>query len=242
MAAPWAGNACFVISGILRERKGTHCFLTSRTDNCIMLIMKLPVISEFVCLLSLAWVTSCTNLCQNVADFGTVYSGVLLTEPPVCFERGGKCFIRGQRALFRRTYVDHPYAIGKPTPSQFTVKPDSLGEAVYREVRVDKSGNVEFAEDSAWSPMSMKSASPRPLSKDSLNLQLMSVDEYSRKLTPHAVYSYPLAVLTFASVDVPLNLLGVGAVLGTAAVAIPAGAVYSLVSPINHEKLGDEGE
>ncbi len=203
--------------------------------------MRLPVISKAFALLSFAWLSSCTNLCQNVADFGAVYSGVLLTEPTLCFQRGGKSFVRGQRASFRRTDVDHPCAITKPQPAQFAVKPGSLGEVVYRELQVDKDGSVAFAEDSDWRPMAMEGASTRPLHQSSLKLSPMSVDQYSRELTPHAVYAYPLAALTFACVDLPLNLLGAGAALGTAAVVIPAGAVYSLVSPVNHKKVGGEG-
>ncbi len=216
--------------------------LTREADCGILRGMRLPVISKAFALLSFAWLSSCTNLCQNVADFGAVYSGVVLTEPTLCFQRGGKSFVRGQRAAFRRTYVEHPCAITKPQPAQFAVKPGSLGEVVYRELQVDKDGSVAFAEDSDWHPMAMEGVSTRPLHQSSLNLSPMSVNQYSRELTPHAVYAYPLAALTFACVDLPLNVLGAGAALGTAAVVIPAGAVYSLVSPVNHEKVGGEGD
>ena len=70
-------------------------------------------------MLSTLLLVSCTNFCQNVADLGAVYQGVLVLEPGTCYLYGGKMYAKGQRALFQRTYVDHPYAIAKPSPSRY---------------------------------------------------------------------------------------------------------------------------
>ena len=73
---------------------------------------------------------SCTNFCQQIADYGAEYDGVALTEPGTYYKCEGRMFIKGQRVLLRRTYTNHPYAITKPLPSKYEKKEGTLGEIV----------------------------------------------------------------------------------------------------------------
>ncbi len=155
-------------------------------------------------LLSTMWLVSCTNFCQNVADLGAVYQGVLVLEPGTCYRYGGKLYAKGQRALFQRTYVDHPYAIAKPLPPCYEIIEGSKGELVYREIILNEERRVEFPSHGNWQTLPIKSSMARPLEKEMVWEQ--RVDSYSRELTPHALYAYPLAGATLVCVDVPLNL------------------------------------
>lgn len=186
--------------------------------------MKLPV---SVISLWLLWLTSCTNLCQNVADFGAEYSGVVLTERDSCFVLGGKYYLKGQRARFRRTYVDHPFAIGKPIPDEFTVKSGTLGETVYREIRLDKEGGVQFADGSVWMTPDAPPEEVRPLGDAALSHLIQSVNYGSRELTAHALYAYPLSAVTLACIDLPLNLAAPAFMVA----ALPVMAAYGVLSP-----------
>lgn len=186
--------------------------------------MKLPV---SVISLWLLWLTSCTNLCQNVADFGAEYSGVVLTERDSCFVLGGKYYLKGQRARFRRTYVDHPFAIAKPRPDEFTVKSGTLGETVYREIRLDKEGGVQFADGSVWMTPDAPPEEVRPLGDAALSHLIQSVNHGSRELTAHALYAYPLSAVTLVCIDLPLNLAAPVLMMA----ALPVMAAYGVLSP-----------
>ena len=155
-------------------------------------------------MLSTMWLVSCTNFCQNVADLGAVYQGVLVLEPGTCYRYGGKMYAKGQRALFQRTYVDHPYAIAKPLPPGYELVEGSEGEVVYREIRQNEEHQVEFSDYGTWQVLPIDESMARPLEKEMVWEQ--RVDSYSRELTPHALYAYPLAGATLVCVDVPLNL------------------------------------
>lgn len=155
-------------------------------------------------MLSTMWLVSCTNFCQNVADLGAVYQGVLVLETGTCYRYGGKLYAKGQLALFQRTYVDHPYAIAKPLPPCYEIIEGSKGELVYREIILNEERRVEFPSHGNWQTLPIKSSMARPLEKEMVWEQ--RVDSYSRELTPHALYAYPLAGATLVCVDVPLNL------------------------------------
>ena len=155
-------------------------------------------------MLSTMWLVSCTNFCQNVADLGAVYQGVLVLEPGTCYRYGGKIYAKGQRALFQRTYVDHPYAIAKPLPSSYKLIDVGEGEIVYHEIRQNEEHQVEFSDYGTWQVLPIDESMARPLEKEMVWEQ--RVDSYSRELTPHALYAYPLAGATLVCVDVPLNL------------------------------------
>ena len=155
-------------------------------------------------LLSTMWLVSCTNFCQNAADLGAVYQGVLIMERDTCYRYDGKLYAKGQRALFQRTYVDHPYAIAKPLPPCYEIIEGSEGEVVYREIRQNEEHQVEFSDYGTWQVLPIDESMARPLEKEMVWEQ--RVDSYSRELTPHALYAYPLAGATLVCVDVPLNL------------------------------------
>ena len=158
-------------------------------------------------MLSTMWLVSCTNFCQNVADLGAVYQGVLVLEPGTCYRYGGKIYAKGQRALFQRTYVDHPYAIAKPLPPCYEIIEGSKGKIVYHEIRQDEEHQVELSDYGTWQVLPIDESMARPLEKEMVWEQ--RVDSYSRELTPHALYAYPLAGATLVCVDVPLNLAAI---------------------------------
>ncbi|MBE6418539.1 MAG: hypothetical protein E7031_00240 [Akkermansiaceae bacterium] len=56
---------------------------------------------------------SCTDLCQTVGDLGAEYSGVQPVDKTTYYRHGGKSYVKGLRYDYRRTFVDHPYAIRK---------------------------------------------------------------------------------------------------------------------------------
>ena len=64
--------------------------------ECMLTLRNLVMLSTLL-------LVSCTNFCQNVADLGAVYQGVLVLEPGTCYRYGGKLYAKGQRALFQRT-------------------------------------------------------------------------------------------------------------------------------------------
>lgn len=173
-------------------------------------------------LLSTMWLVSCTNFCQNVADLGAVYQGILVLDPGTCYRYGGKMYAKGQRALFQRTYVDHPYAIAKPLPSRYKLIDVGEGEIVYHEIILNEDRWVEFPIHGNWQTLPIKSSMARPLEKEIDEVQ--DVDSFSRELTPHALYAYPLAGATLVCVDVPLNL----ATIALAPPMIAGAFVYSV--------------
>ena len=136
-------------------------------------------------MLSTMWLVSCTNFCQNVADLGAVYQGVLVLEPGTCYRYGGKLYAKGQRALFQRTYVDHPYAIAKPLPSCYTLIDAGEGEIVYHEIILNDDRRVEFPIHGNWQTLPIKSSMARPLEEEIG--KVLDVDSFSRELTPHAL-------------------------------------------------------
>ncbi len=160
---------------------------------------------------------SCTNLCQNVADWGAEYDGVQLTNPSVYYSLNGKKYMQGRRAKFRRTEVEHPWRIVKPRPQQFALKADTLGELVYSEVKIDEEEGASLVDGENWHPLAVSAACSHPLPEPMCVTS--KVDTSSRDLTPHAFYSYPLAAVTLICVDVPLNIAGAATV-----VALGAGA------------------
>lgn len=158
---------------------------------------------------------SCTNLCQNVADWGAEYDGVQLADPAVYYSLNGKKYMQGRRAKFRRTEVEHPWGISKPQPQQFELKADSLGEVVYSEVKIDDVGEASLVDGDNWHPLAVNAACSHPLPEPMCVTS--EVDTASRELTPHALYSYPLATATLICVDVPLNIAGAATVVGLGA-------------------------
>ena len=190
--------------------------------------MRLPVNIKSLLLLPLAGLVSCTNLCQNAADFGADYSGVVLTDPGRYVCHGGKYYVMGQRARFRRTHVNHPFDIGKPCPDQFVVKAGSPGEFVCREIRLrGADGKPQCAEGSTWIPLDLRSEPTLLLPPCPLSGLTQEVKGDSRELTAHALYAYPLSVATFAFIDLPLNLATPVLMVGVVPVAI----VYDMVRP-----------
>lgn len=161
--------------------------------------------------------TSCTNLCQYVADCGAEYDGVELTERECYYRHGGRKYVRGQRAKFKRTSVQNPYLLGKPIPDQYEVKPETLGEVVYRELQLDRGGMWSLSGN--WKSLTLHDTRAYPM-PEKTSLGWSSVNEYSRKLTPHALYAYPLATVVGVCIDVPLNIAG-----GAAAVCFAGGAL-----------------
>lgn len=154
--------------------------------------------------------------------FGRCVSGVLVLEPGTCYRYGGKLYAKGQRALFQRTYVDHPYAIAKPLPSRYKLIDAGEGEIVYHEIRQDEEHQVELSDYGTWQVLPIDESMARPLEKEMVWEQ--RVDSYSRELTPHALYAYPLAGATLVCVDVPLNL----ATIALAPPMIAGAFVYSV--------------
>ena len=180
---------------------------------------------------------SCTNFCQQIADYGAEYEGVAITEPGSYYKHEGRMFIKGQRVLLRRTYTDHPFAIAKPLPSQFEKKEGSLGEIVYHEITFDKGTNgPEIHWWGKWLPLNLSNASSYPL-KEEITPDFR-VFHSSRKLTPQALYAYPLAGATLVCVDVPLNVSAV--VLAVPAVAV-CGIYGGLIEPLFSQNT-DKGE
>ena len=184
-------------------------------------------------MLSTLFLVSCTNFCQNVADLGAVYQGVLVLEPGTCYRYGCKIYAKGQRALFQRTYVDHPYAIAKPLPSCYKLIEGSEGEIVYHEIRQNEEHQVEFSDYGTWQVLPIDESMARPLEKEMVWEQ--RVDSYSRELTPHALYAYPLAGATLVCVDVPLNL----ATIVLAPPMIAGALIYSVSSDAVRQKAND---
>ena len=184
-------------------------------------------------LLSMSLLVSCTNFCQNVADLGAVYQGVLVLEPGTCYRYGGKLYAKGQRALFQRTYVDHPYAIAKPLPSRYKLIDVGEGEIVYHEIILNDERRVEFPSRGSWQPLPIESSMACPLEKEIG--KVLDVDSFSRELTPHALYAYPLAGATLVCVDVPLNL----ATIALAPPMIAGAFIYSVTSDAVRQKAND---
>ena len=184
-------------------------------------------------MLSTLLLVSCTNFCQNVADLGAVYQGVLVLEPGTCYRYGGKLYAKGQRALFQRTYVDHPYAIAKPLPSCYKLIDAGEGEIVYHEIILNEDRWVEFSRHGNWQSLPIKSSMARPLEEEIGKVQ--DVDSFSRELTPHALYTYPLAGATLVCVDVPLNL----ATIALAPPMIAGALIYSVTSDAVRQKAND---
>ena len=154
---------------------------------------------------------SCTNLCQKVKDMGVVYSGVKPQETTVYYSCNGKKYIKGQRYDFRRTFVDHPYSVGTKEPDRFAAVEGSGGETVYREIRVSKDGWAHYADGSKWQPLSAEKLRAYPLNAE-WAAEADNVSRYSaRRTTWRALYAYPLSAVTFTCVDLPLNVVGVGA-------------------------------
>ncbi len=184
-------------------------------------------------LLSMLLLVSCTNFCQNVADLGAEYQGVLVLDPGTCYRYGGKMYAKGQRARFQRTYVDHPYAIAKPFPSRYKLIDAGEGEIVYHEIILNDDRRVEFPSHGSWQPLPIESSMACPLEKEIGKVQ--DVNSFSRKLTPHALYAYPLAGATLVCVDVPLNL----ATIALAPPMIAGAFIYSVSSDAVRQKSND---
>lgn len=174
------------------------------SDVCKSLCIALPILSA-----------SCTNFCQDIADWGAEYDGVEKTKGEVYYRHGGKKYLKGHRAKFRRTYVQNPFLIAKPTPERYEMKPGTMGEEVYSELRADKDGCLRLVDGSDWKPLKLKDTRAYPMGENMVS-PWPAVNSYSRKLTPHAIYAYPLATATFACVDVPLNIAGGAVFVGFA--------------------------
>ena len=66
-----------------------------------------------------------------------------------------------------------------------------------------------------WKPLKLKDTRAYPMGENMVS-PWPAVNTYSRELTPHAIYAYPLATATFACVDVPLNIAGAAVWVGFA--------------------------
>lgn len=168
-------------------------------------LLRLAVVaSVFTC-------SSCTNFYQKVMDYGAVYSGVEVAEPSHTYAYNGKTYMKGQRAQYRRTYTD-PKIVLYSAPDQFEKIAGSEGEIVYREVTTQN-------EQSA-NPWIVLPEQPTLLAVNADNKEQSypAVDRNSRTLTPHALYCYPLGMLTASCIDAPLTAIPAG-ILG--AVSIP---------------------
>ena len=182
-------------------------------------------LSLMKCLFAVAvsGLASCTNLCQTVSDWGAVYSGVEPVEKNVYYRHGGKKYVKGQPADYVRTFVDHPYAIRKRLYDRFALSELKEAAPLYREIRIRKDGSAVFADNSSWETQDLKNSTPIPLRAE-LN-ENSDVFECSRRPTWHALYAYPLSAVTFACVDLPLNVAG-AAVAGVCLIPfIPAGVI-----------------
>jgi hypothetical protein len=90
-----------------------------------------------------------------------------------------------------------------------------MGEEVYRELRADKDGCLRLVDAREWKPLKLKDTRAYPMGKNMVS-PWPSVNTYSRELTPHAIYAYPLAAATLVGVDVPLNIAGAAVWVGFA--------------------------
>lgn len=162
-------------------------------------------------------VASCTNICQTVSDWGTEYSGIKLSDKSTYYRYHGKSYVKGQRCLCKRTFVDHPYAICKKFPEQYSVIAGSEGATVYREIRIRRDGSAVYADDSTWRQLELKNPQARTLTKN-LNEMDADVFEHTRRPTWHALYAYPLSAASFVCVDLPLNVAGAAAAV---AISLP---------------------
>lgn len=151
---------------------------------------------------------SCTNLCQTIKDRGEVYSGVKLQDTSVYYSNNGKKYIKGQRYDFRRTFVDHPYSIGKKAYDQFEAIEGSGGETLYHEICTGKGGCVVYADNSEWLQLPDERLRAYPM-KGKWADDAAYVSRFcSRRPTWHALYAYPLSAVSFVCVDLPLNTVG----------------------------------
>ena len=137
-----------------------------------------------------------------------MYSGVKLQDTSVYYSHNGKKYIKGQRYEYRRTFVDHPYSIGKKAYDQFEAVAGSDGETVYHEIRTLKNGYVDYADDSKWIQLPDERLHAYPM-KGKWADDDDDVSRFcDRRATWHALYAYPLSAVSFACVDLPLNAVG----------------------------------
>ena len=171
-------------------------------------------------------VASCTNVCQTVSDWGAEYSGVKLSDESTYYRHNGKNYVKGQRCLCKRTFVDHPYAIRKKLPEQYRAIEGSEGDTVYREIRIRRDGSAVYADDSTWRQLELKNPQPFTLKKN-LTERNEYVFEHTRRPTWHALYAYPLSAASFVCVDLPLNVAGAAAAVAFSLPFIPGVMICS---------------
>ena len=70
--------------------------------------MKLSDVFKTLCIALPILSASCTNFCQDITDWGAEYDGVEKAKGEVYYRHGGKKYLKGHRAKFRRTYVQNP--------------------------------------------------------------------------------------------------------------------------------------
>ena len=197
--------------------------------------MKLSDVSKTLCIVLSVLTASCTNFCQDIADWGAEYDGVEKAKGEVYYRHGGKKYLKGYRAKFRRTYVQNPYLLAKPTPDLYEMKPGTMGEEVYSELRADKDGCLRLVDAGDWKPLKLKDTRAYPMGENMVT-PWPAVNTYSRELTPHAIYAYPLAAATLVGVDVPLNIAGAAAGVCGASGVLLVSCVGSCVGSQNHQQ------
>ena len=176
---------------------------------CIMPAMTKSVLKLAVAA-SIVTCSSCTNFYQKVMDYGAVYSGVEVAEPGHTYAYNGKTYIKGQRAQYRRTYTD-PKIVISSAPDKFEKIAGTEGAIVYRELTTQPNQPVN--------PWIVLPEQPTLLAVNGDYKEQIypAVDPKSRTLTPHALYCYPLGLLTASCVDAPLTAIPAG-IIGVASI------------------------
>ena len=177
------------------------------------------------CLFCLA---SCTNLYQWCFDLGAEYEGVEVEQQ--VYRCGGKHYVKGKRADFRRVNTDPLILIGKPVPDSFRKIDGTEREPMYREVSLTRNERynadspvvvkvASFAEGSQWISAEL------PKDSAAVDADCLFGDneiDGERRMNAHALYAYPLGAVAGALVDAPLNALCLGFVSPLFVCSLPA--------------------
>ena len=161
---------------------------------------------SLICLAAGFGGVSCTNLYQHCFDMGAEYSGVEGVQGSTGYRMGGKTYVMGRRATFRRVECDPPMLIGKPLPDRFCKIDGTEQELLYREVTHDGK-LVSYAENSSWKHLPIPAGTPCVLPGEFTPAPTIDGE---RQLNARALYAYPLGVVAGVLVDAPLNALAVG--------------------------------
>ncbi len=165
------------------------------------------------CLFCLA---SCTNLYQWCFDLGAEYDGVEVEQQ--VYRWGGKHYVKGKRADFRRVKTDPLILIGKPFPDSFKKMEGTEREPLYREVslrqkEIDSTGGTIVVKEARFADGSRWISAEAPKGAVAVDADCVFGDneiDGERRLNAHALYAYPLGTVAGALVDAPLNALCLG--------------------------------